>query len=339
MATESRFKAYIFPVLLIIISAIVGYVVTVIPKGNNCNAKLELDNIYISDNDQPCKEFGYWAVDTAGLNRLNKEKQMYQYSLKFDQQYVKESSENGEDYSGSVVKYPEFPPKLNELGDYAYKLKWMPRYPLLLSKGPRYSGMEPLLKLPDSLSSDIILPESSIDQQLIDSLSETNISFKSLDQELQWIIARYNKNVYRSLCRYIGHKAGVPTLKITLRNEGDKDATIYGFRYQNMYSTGGEAGAGGLPYNMETMNEQKVLKIDYSGNGNNLTFNTPTIVPPGSPVMLEVALNMQNASHGDGPATLTYALFLEYGNGDEKQELYVGTFIQDDTIWALANYL
>lgn len=315
MADSSSFKSYVFPIIMMLLSALVGYGISVLPKFKR-DAALKLDNVYISREDQPTFPYGMWELTEVGEDKLNQEKEYYTYVAN--------------NLPPGMKKYEAHPHEKNGLGIMAYAVNWATKLELL-QQSSSYYGQGLPLKVPQELVDTLKNHDEWPLSLPPDTFANDGAKFEAYPGEIQELVAWANRKKLAVVSRYIGDKITSPALKVAIRNDGGKPATLYGLYCRNIYSTGGEAGAGGMSYTLQVMNEQKILNLNYKQDGS-LLFNEPIVVEPESPALLEVMLNMEEAAFGDGSGWLTYALFLRYNNGDALDDLYVGTFIQGDGV-------
>jgi hypothetical protein len=283
------------PVFTTMLGVFLGFGVSRIPK-NIGPAELRLERVFVSTEEN--SEFGVWK-----LTALEDAKELW--GMEWDE-YSRNSLVE-------IHSSPEF--EKNDSGIDIYDLEW------------RAKVLPQVMNITDDLKKRIKESENFQDRALwIESDYRDYLELKSNgDTTFEWNPLQWNSLAVD----YIATQIGLPKIRVIFRNTGEKSATIYGLKCKNVYSFGGEAGAGGGRLEPANMEQEIILNWDRNSD---LVFNNPLVVDPNDTVMLQFSPLVKWATRGDGPGNLVYKSYIMYHDGDGVREHYVGAFNQRDTI-------
>ena len=122
-----------------------------------------------------------------------------------------------------------------------------------------------------------------------------------------------------------------PRLRITLRNTGDRDATIFELLSTRIFWWGGDAGAGGTE--LSAVNSDFEFLVSFEQNTRK-DLPSPIVLEPSDTTLIEFDLFVRDAAQGDGPGEILFYLDLSYFDGEENRELLLGNFLMSDDVSA-----
>ncbi len=131
------------------------------------------------------------------------------------------------------------------------------------------------------------------------------------------------------LMEYINSLIKPPSLRIAVRNTGDKAATVNGLSFSNVFSFGGDAGDGGAL--LTPLNKEFSARLTYETNSA-LQFTDPIKVASDDTVVLLLDPVVDDATQGDGPGSLCYDILIDFFDGTGPAKLLVQTLEQDDYV-------
>lgn len=147
--------------------------------------------------------------------------------------------------------------------------------------------------------------------------------------------ATENVRLVLSFPQYLGYHLSQPQIRFIIRNDGNKAATFYGLTSKNLFSFGGEAGAGGAE--LKPSNSDKRIDIHYD-HTNYLQFKNPIILDPGDSTLLAIVPNVIDAAQGDGPGEIIVNWSLDYNTGINNSNLNLGNFLFEDSVMSLRSF-
>ncbi len=120
-----------------------------------------------------------------------------------------------------------------------------------------------------------------------------------------------------------------PTIRIGLRNIGGKDATIYQVKGTRIFSIGGGAGSGGA--SLLPVNDRFNVTLDYRDD-TKMGIPLPIVLEAGDTMLFEFVLMVNDSARGDGPGELLSAISLNYFNGQQNLDFFIGNFLMSDDV-------
>ena len=164
--------------------------------------------------------------------------------------------------------------------------------------------------------------EKSIPSTLIKEVKNTNFFKKNYPEDItEW---------RTPVVEYINSLIKPPAIHIVIRNTGEQSATIYGFKFINVRSFGGDAGAGAS--HLKVDNEESLATLNWEKNSE-LKFKEPLVLDAGNTTMLEIKLVVENAASGDGEGELLYRIELDYADGQNSHaSAFIAAMSQSDYV-------
>ncbi|WP_163134429.1 hypothetical protein [Agarivorans sp. Alg241-V36] len=263
---------------------------------------LHLESFSISPKDQANSEFGSWKL--KGLTVAD----LWEPLQKFENRHL------GYQQDASMWVYSNMPYVVNPEGIAVHKIFWQRDrvslewlYPNKQSSESPWSAKQ----IPKPIKSEL----------LKDPKISKYAEFNEATPYYLW---------HGAAISYVSGLIEPPNLKLVIRNQAETPAKVYGIRAKNVYSTGGDGGAGARP--SEAVNKQQTIQLNHQNPVSDLIFNSAVVIKSTDAAMLQVQPIVVDATQGDGEGELTYNLYILYDNGDERVEQFVGTFVQSDAL-------